>query len=107
NYTDDTIVFASQLEPMLQSIYEPKTLYRASGIAIAEFVDSRSVTENIFSSKKELKRLNLGAAIDTINKKFGKRSLIVGSSVLLHKQEEGRVEQNEEQISYRGRFISL
>jgi nucleotidyltransferase/DNA polymerase involved in DNA repair len=106
NYSDDTITFAMKLEPMLKSIYEPKTAYRASGIAIGELVDSHSVSENMFTSKKELKRHNLGAAIDEINKKFGKRSLIVGSSVLLHKQEE-RVEQKEAEISYRGRFISL
>jgi DNA polymerase-4/DNA polymerase V len=107
NYSDDTIIFTSYLEPMLKSIYEPKIAYRASGIAIGELVDSNSVSENMFTSKKEHKRHNLGAAIDELNKKFGKRTLFVGSSVLLHKQEEERVEQKEAEISYRGRFISL
>ncbi|MBM4167461.1 MAG: DNA polymerase IV [Ignavibacteria bacterium] len=107
DYSDDTMMFAIHIEPLLKKIFKPKTTYRASGVVLSDFVETLSVTKNLFSSKQELKGQHLGEAIDTINKKFGKRSLVVGSSVLLHQQEEERVEQKEAEISYRGRFISL
>ena len=106
NFTDDTIILVQHVETMLKELYLPKTAYRSSGVYLTDLHDVYGVSADMFSNLKDDERHQLNAAIDDINKRFGKKTISIGAATLLHPKKEKEDEADVE-ISYVNRFMAF
>jgi DNA polymerase-4/DNA polymerase V len=108
NFTDDTIILVQQINTMLKELYCTKTSYRSTGVYLTELRDVYSVSADMFSKLKDEERHQLNAAIDDINKRFGKKTISIGAATLLHPKKEREEEDDVDvEISYVNRFMAF
>ncbi|HEY8084432.1 MAG TPA: Y-family DNA polymerase [Methylophilaceae bacterium] len=79
--TDDTRQLVKAALRGLQRIYKPGYRYQKAGVMLSEFVSAENVQNDLFSQSTttSTKNSRLMAAMDSINKYMGKRSLVIAS----------------------------
>jgi len=78
-YTDFEFEISKYAFEELEKIYNPKVIYRSTGIVLDNFCPKQTVQLDLFTDKnKTTKQENLGKAIDNLEKKFGNNVIKTG-----------------------------
>jgi len=71
------------LKECFDKLYSPNTLYRSTGVALAGLVPANRVQYGLFDHVLKIEKISrLYSAIDTLSEKFGKHTILHGSSLL-------------------------
>ncbi len=69
-----------RIQPSFLSTFRPRTLYRATGVTLHGLTPDSSVQLDIFDGKRKKDLERLFMSIDTLDAKFGRHTLYLGSS---------------------------
>jgi hypothetical protein len=74
------------LRPPFEKIFNPKTLYRSTGVVLTE-LEPQLQQQDLFGEIEAIsKQYRLYEYVDKISEKYGKHSVFLGSSFLAHKR---------------------
>ena len=81
--------YPNDLAPIVKELfdvlYNPKTLYRTTGITLSELADHVQIQQSLFEPQHILEKMEgVYASIDTLAQKFGKHTVHLGSSLPAH-----------------------
>jgi hypothetical protein len=72
----------SLIQKHFNEVYAEGILYRASGITLRSLVSSKARMSDLFGESAELEQKGKSfEAIDSLNKRYGKQSIFLGSSL--------------------------
>ncbi len=78
------------LTELFDEIYRPGKLYRATGVVLAELVDSMPLQFGIFEEpERVMKHRSVFGAVDAIGERFGKHTVFLSDGLKIPKQHEG------------------
>ena len=78
------------IEQRFDEVYAEGILYRASGITLRSFVADQALMPDLFGELKSLETKSRSfGAIDTLNKRYGKQTVFLGSSLQATTHSEG------------------
>ncbi len=81
-YTQDPKIIMRSLRPLISSIYEKNTRYKATGIALLNLKRQNFITDDLFGSQStHLSQNRHLEVIDTLNRKFGDWSILHATSL--------------------------
>ncbi len=74
------------MEPAFKRLFDPKKLYRSTGVVLFKLTEDRIVQPDLFGVTARCERLGrVYEAVDGIRVKYGKHTLFLGSSFYAHK----------------------
>jgi DNA polymerase IV len=78
----------NEIKKTFDDVYQPGVLYRATGVTMSDLVDTNLVQTDLFGLFKKADGWNrVYDAVDTLDERFGTRSVILGSSLGAFKKE--------------------
>jgi len=80
---DDAREVLRLVDAEFDEVYDPGILYRASGITLRSLIQSGEVTNDLFGEQEKADTKALGAhkAIDALNKRYGRHTVFLASSL--------------------------
>ena len=70
------------VENSFKEVYKPGVLYRATGVTLANLIDTEYVQKDLFGGFKQIdKWTRVFGTLDSINSKFGGHAILLGSSL--------------------------
>jgi len=91
--TSDPRDILAVVRPMFKTLFRPGILYRATGITLRSLVREDSVTADLFGeSERTSAQAPIWKKVDTLNRRYGKQSVYLASSVaaINHREPERR-----------------
>ncbi len=80
--TNDPSVILAHIKPLFDELFHPRVLYRATGISLHHFLTEDTVTEDLFGESTKLReKLEVFSAADSLNKRFGRGTVVLASSM--------------------------
>ena len=92
------------LKSIWQEIYQPESLYRATGVVLTKLTENHLIQMNLFEKPAAFEKMTkIYQCIDTTREKYGKHSLHLGSSFLAqkgiqHQNERGDLPQRRKEL---------
>ncbi len=103
--TNDPADVLRQVEPVFEKMFVPRILYRATGISLRRLMGERAATLDLFGQTEMMnERESLFGTIDSINKRYGKATLLLASSL---KATNAREPDRQKKSSRRSSFVHL
>jgi DNA polymerase-4/DNA polymerase V len=83
-YSSSTMDFIDIVENLFNKIYKSKVLYRATGVILSKLANEGHDEQDLFDDVLKVEKLkSLSKVTDTLNNKFGKHTLHLGSTEFL------------------------
>lgn len=87
--TNDPRTILAQIEPLFKAMYKGGVPYRATGISLTNFTTITTHTNDLFGeSITSQEESTIFEMIDTLNRRFGRSTLMLGASMLATKHRE-------------------